>query len=104
MRPSPRACVALLPISALSTVALTTTASYLADHHAGTLAPAIAVTRGYTVAFTVAAALLRVGVILALVLLPSRRRLVELRTAAAMPSQVPAPQAIPSPSAAARRW
>jgi EmrB/QacA subfamily drug resistance transporter len=82
-------------ISALSTVALTATASYFAGHHAGSLAPAIAVTRGYTVAFTVAAALLGVGVILALVLLPSQRRLVELRTAAAMPSQVPAPRAIP---------
>jgi predicted MFS family arabinose efflux permease len=33
-------------LSALSTVALTTTASYLAAHHTGPLAPAIAATRG----------------------------------------------------------
>jgi len=87
-------------ISALSTVALTTTASYLAAYHTGTLAPAIAATRGYTTAFTVAAALLGLGVILAVVLLPSRHRLAELRTAAAVPSQAlapqPAPQAIPA--------
>ena len=82
-------------ISALSTVALTTTASYLAAYHTGTLAPAIAATRGYTTAFTVAAALLGLGVILAVVLLPSRHRLAELRTAAAVPSQAPAPQPAP---------
>jgi EmrB/QacA subfamily drug resistance transporter len=89
-------------ISALSTVALTTTASYLAVHHTGPLAPAIAATRGYTAAFTVAAALLGLGVILAIVLLPSRHRVAELRTAAApaaaapaAPPPQPAPQAIP---------
>jgi EmrB/QacA subfamily drug resistance transporter len=82
-------------ISALSTVALTTTASYLAARHTGTLAPAIAATRGYTTAFTVAAALLGLGVILAVVLLPTRHRLAELRTAAAVPSQAPAPQPAP---------
>src|SRR6266516_510291 len=45
-------------LSALSTVALTAMASYLAAHHTGRLAPAIAATRGYTTAFTVAAAIL----------------------------------------------
>jgi predicted MFS family arabinose efflux permease len=92
-------------VSALSTVALTTTASYLAAHHTGPLASAVAATRGYTTAFAVAAALLGLGVILAVVMLPSRRRLAELTTAAAAPAPAapapaapapqPAPQAIP---------
>ena len=82
-------------LSALSTVALTATASYLAAHHTGRLAPAIAATRGYTTAFAVAAAILGLGVILAIVLLPSRRRLAELRTGAAEPTPAPAPQPAP---------
>jgi hypothetical protein len=61
-----------IELSALSTVALTATASYLADHHTGPLAPAIAATRGYTAAFAIAATILGLGVILAIVLLPSR--------------------------------
>jgi EmrB/QacA subfamily drug resistance transporter len=73
-------------LSALSTVALTATASYLAAHHTGPLAPATAATHGYTTAFTIAAAILGLGVIVAVVLLPSRHRLAELRTAAAEPS------------------
>jgi EmrB/QacA subfamily drug resistance transporter len=77
-------------LSALSTVALTATASYLAAHHTGPLAPAIAATHGYTTAFTVAAVVLGVGVIVAIVLLPSRRRIAELGTAGAEPT--PAPQ------------
>jgi EmrB/QacA subfamily drug resistance transporter len=68
--------------SALSTVALTATASYFAAHHISPLAPAIAATHGFTTAFTVSAALLGAGFILALVLLPSKRRLEQLRTAA----------------------
>jgi EmrB/QacA subfamily drug resistance transporter len=79
-------------LSALSTVALTATASYLAAHHTGRLAPAIAATRGYTTAFAIAAAILGLGVILAIVLLPSRRRLADLRTGAAEPAPAPAPQ------------
>jgi hypothetical protein len=67
--------------SALSTFALTATASYLIAHHSGRLAPAAAATHGYTVAFTVSAALLALGFILTIVLLPSRRRLEELRRA-----------------------
>jgi EmrB/QacA subfamily drug resistance transporter len=86
-------------VSALSTVALTTTASYLAAHHTGPLAPAIAATRGYTTAFAIAAALLGLGVILAIVVLPSRRRLAELRTAPAVPSPAPRPQPAPLPVA-----
>jgi MFS family permease len=84
-------------LSALSTVALTATASYLADHHTGPLAPAIAATRGYTTAFAIAAAILGLGVIIAIVLLPSRRRLAELRTGAAEPAPAPAPQPEPQP-------
>ncbi len=82
--------------SALSTIALTTTASYLAVHHSSRLAPAIAATHGYTVAFSVSAALLGLGFILAIVLLPSRRRLAELTRAAqaaAVPVPAPAPPA-----------
>ena len=78
--------------SALSTIALTATASYLVSHHTGPLAPAIAATHGYTVAFAVSSAILGVGVILAIVLLPSRHRLEELRN----------PPPAPAPAAAAR--
>jgi hypothetical protein len=79
-------------LSALSTVALTATASYLGAHHTGPLAPAIAATHGYTTAFTIAAAILGGGVILAIVLLPSRRRLAEPSTTAAEATPAPAPQ------------
>jgi EmrB/QacA subfamily drug resistance transporter len=85
--------------SALSTIALTATASYLVAHHASPLAPAIAATRGYTQAFAVAAGLLGLGAIVAVVLLPSRRRLAELRTAAASAAE---PAAAPAPAAGAR--
>ncbi len=64
--------------AALSTLALTATATYLAAHHAGPLAPAAAAVRGYSVAFTVSAALLGVGALVAALLLPSRRRMREL--------------------------
>jgi len=83
--------------SALSTIALSTAASYLITHHTSPLAPAIAATRGYTVAFTVSAALLGLGCILTIVLLPSKRRLTELRNAA-----TPAPAAA-APGPVARR-
>jgi EmrB/QacA subfamily drug resistance transporter len=90
--------------SALSTIALTATASYLIAHHTSPLAPAIAATHGYTVAFTVSAALLGLGFILAIVLLPSKRRLAELRNAAAAPAAAaPAPtpaRAAPAPQPA----
>lgn len=79
--------------SALSTIALTATASYLATHHTGTLAPTIAATHGYTLAFTVSAALLGLGVILTVVLLPSKQRLTELRNTITAPA--PQPHAIP---------
>jgi EmrB/QacA subfamily drug resistance transporter len=87
--------------SALSTAALTATASYLVAHHTGPLAPAIAATHGYTVAFTISAALLGFGFILAIVMLPSKRRLDELRSAAAPSAAAPAAPAAAAPSAAA---
>jgi EmrB/QacA subfamily drug resistance transporter len=87
--------------SALSTIALTATASYLVAHHASPLAPSIAATHGYTVAFTVSAVLLGLGFILAIVLLPSRHRLAELRNAAApAPAPATAPATAPAVSAA----
>jgi EmrB/QacA subfamily drug resistance transporter len=96
--------------AALSTIALTATTSYLAAHRTGPLAPAIAATHGYTVAFAVSAGVFGLGVILAIVLLPSRQRLVELRAAAApapatapapaVPAPATAPSAVPAPAAA----
>ena len=84
--------------SALSTIALTATASYLIAHHASPLAPAIAATHGYTTAFAVSAGLLGLGFILAIVLLPSKRWLAEFRRAA----EAPAPAAAPQRAAASR--
>ena len=85
-------------ISALSTVALSATTSYLIGHHTNPLAPAIAITHGDTVAFTVSAALFGLGCILAIVLLPGRRRVAEIRTAAAAAAAAPAPAAAVTPS------
>ncbi len=88
--------------SALSTIALSTAASYLVAHHTSLLAPAIAATHGYTVAFIVSSALLGLGCILAIVLLPSKRRLAELRSAAAQGAAAPAvaAPAVAAPAAA----
>jgi len=82
--------------SALSTIALTATATYLAAHHTGPLAPAIAATHGYTTAFTVSAGIFGLGVILAIILLPSRQRLAELRAAAPAPAAARAPAPAPA--------
>jgi EmrB/QacA subfamily drug resistance transporter len=87
--------------SALSTVALTAAASYLVAHHTSPLAPAIAATYGYTQAFTISAILLGAGAILALVLLPSRRRLDQLRAAAPAPAAPAAAAPAAAPTAAA---
>src|SRR6266436_1112185 len=91
--------------AALSTIALTATTSYLAAHRMGRLAPAIAATHGYTVAFAVSAGIFGLGVILAIVLLPSRQRLADLRAAAATAAEAApaaaAPAAVPAPAAAA---
>jgi MFS family permease len=86
--------------SLLSTIALTATTSYLAAHHTGPLAPAIAATHGYTTAFAVSAAIFGLGVILAIVLLPSRKRLAELRAAVAVAAEAAPPAAAPAHAAA----
>jgi hypothetical protein len=93
--------------AALSTVALTATATYLTAHHAGRLAVATAAVHGYSVAFTVSAILFGVGAVAAALLVPSRQRLEELRNAAqaaAFPppaSSAPAGQLAGDPSARA---
>jgi EmrB/QacA subfamily drug resistance transporter len=87
--------------SALSTIALTATASFLAAHHTGPLAPAVAATHGYTTAFAVSAGVFGLGVILAIVLLPSRQRLADLRAAETAAESAPAAPAPPAPAAPA---
>jgi EmrB/QacA subfamily drug resistance transporter len=82
--------------SALSTIALTATASYLVAHHTEPAAPLIAATHGYTVAFAVSAGIFGLGVILAIVLLPSRQRLADLRAVAATAAEAAAPVAAPA--------
>ena len=77
-------------ISILSTIAASATTSYLIAHHTGAQAPAIAATHGYTLAFTISSALLGLGAILAILMLPSRHRLRELSDEAA--ALIPAPQ------------
>jgi len=87
--------------SALSTIALTATTSYLVAHHTGPLAQATAAVHGYTLAFTVSAGLFVLGLILAIVLLPSRHRLEELRGEAAAITPAPAAaQPAPAPESA----
>ena len=84
--------------AALSTIALTAASSYLIAHHAGPLAPAVAATHGYTVAFAASAALFGLGLVLALVLLPTKPRLEQLRAAASAPgtAQSDAAQTVPT--------
>ena len=92
--------------SALSTIALSATATYLIGHPASPEAAAIAATHGYTIAFGVSAGLLGLGFILAIVLLPSRRRLADLRdTSAATPatSGPPTTPTMPAPTVPAAR-
>ena len=80
-------------------MALTATASYLTAHHPGRLAPVTAAVHGYTVAFAVSAVLFGIGALAAVLLLPSRRRLEELRNPApaAVPRRRPAVPEYPSP-------
>jgi EmrB/QacA subfamily drug resistance transporter len=68
--------------AALSTVALTATASYLAAHRTMPLAPVAASVHGYTLAFAVSGSLFALGAVVAAVLLPSRRRLEAIQNAA----------------------
>jgi EmrB/QacA subfamily drug resistance transporter len=87
--------------AALSTVALTATTSYLVAHHTGRLAPATAAVHGYTMAFTVSAVLFGVGAVLAVLLVPSRRRLEELRNAAQAATATPPVSPAPAPAGGA---
>jgi MFS family permease len=80
-------------ISILSTIAATATASYLIAHHTSPQALAIAATHGYTLAFTISAALLGLGAILAILMLPSRKRLEALASQA--PALIPQPEPEP---------
>jgi hypothetical protein len=75
--------------AALSTIALTSAARHFSAHHTGPISSAVAATHGYTVAFTTSAALFGVGAVLAIILLPSRRRLQELRAAAVTAGRPP---------------
>ncbi|HEY0542449.1 MAG TPA: hypothetical protein VGD53_29090 [Actinoallomurus sp.] len=86
--------------SALSTIALSATTTYLIGHPTSPLAAAIAATHGYTIAFGVSAGLLGLGFILAIVLLPSRRRLADLRDAGAATPAAPGPPPAPTLPAA----
>jgi EmrB/QacA subfamily drug resistance transporter len=79
-------------ISVLSTITASATASYLIAHHTGPQAPAIAATHGYTLAFTISAALLGLGAILAILMLPSRKRLEELTSEASALIPEPEPE------------
>ena len=69
---------------------------HLAAHHAGQLAPATAAVHGYTIAFTVSAALLGLGALIITLLVPSKSRLEELRNAAPPVDAAP----VPSPALA----
>ncbi len=75
--------------AALSTVALTATTSYLAAHHASQGAAAAAAVHGYSAAFTVSAILFGIGAVVAILLLPSKRRLEELRSSEPMVGVAP---------------
>src|SRR5437660_4767762 len=77
--------------SALSTIALSATATYLIEHGTSPLAMAIAATHGYTIAFGVSAGLLGLAFILTIVLLPSGRRLADLTDAGAATPAAPGP-------------
>ena len=83
-------------ISILSAIAASATTRYLTGGHAGQQASAIAATNGYTAAFTISAALLVIGAILAILMLPSQKRLAELTSEAPAP-----PILLPEPEVAA---
>jgi EmrB/QacA subfamily drug resistance transporter len=82
-------------ISVLSTITASATTSYLIAHHTGPQAQAAAATHGYTLAFAISAALLGLGAILAILMLPSQNRLEELTSEA--PALIPEPEAAGPP-------
>jgi EmrB/QacA subfamily drug resistance transporter len=77
--------------AALSTIALNATARYLIGGDASPQTQAMAETYGYAVAFGVSAGLLVIGVILAIVLVPSRRELADVEDAAVATRAAPGP-------------
>jgi EmrB/QacA subfamily drug resistance transporter len=84
-------------ISVLSTIAASATTSYLIAHPTGPQAPAIAAIHGYALAFAISAALLGLGAILAILMLPSRKRLAARSSKAS--ARVPEPQPERPPAA-----
>ena len=90
--------------SALSTVALSATASYLGGHPVGPLALETAAVHGYTVAFTVSAALFALGTVLVFALLPSREQLAQRRNAALVDATTPAAEAARDAALAGAAW
>jgi EmrB/QacA subfamily drug resistance transporter len=88
-------------ISILSTIAASATTSYLLAHHTSPQAPAAAATRGYTLAFAISAALLGLGAILAILMLPSRKRLEGLTSEASALISEPEPAAAAAAAALA---
>ncbi len=82
-------------VSILSTVAASATTSYLLAHHTGAQAAATASTHGYTLAFTISAALLGLGAVLAILMLPSHHGSKDVG------NDSPAPVAAPPPTAVA---
>jgi EmrB/QacA subfamily drug resistance transporter len=83
-------------ISVLSTITASATASYLIAHHTGPQAPAIAATHGYTIAFAISAALLGLGAILAILMLPSSTP-TPTPTTASTTASTPTPTSEPEP-------
>ena len=90
-------------ISVLSTITASATTSYLIAHHTGPQAQAAAATHGYTLAFAISAALLGLGAILAILMLPSGKRLEELTSEAPAPARTVEPEPEPVPNPAAKR-
>jgi EmrB/QacA subfamily drug resistance transporter len=90
-------------VSVLSTIAASATTSYLVVHHAGPQAAAIAATHGYTLAFTISASLLALGAILAVLMLPSHRRLKELTSEAPVLIATPPPAVTDTAASAPQR-
>jgi EmrB/QacA subfamily drug resistance transporter len=86
-------------VSILSTIAASATTSYLLTHHNGgqAAAAAAAATHGYTLAFTISAALLGLGAVLAALMLPSHRRSSGDTVLVSAPSDTATADAVPAP-------
>ena len=80
------------PVAVLGAGSWGTALSLLLAHHGGPEAAAISATHGYTLAFTISASLLGLGAILAVLMLPSHRRLTELVSEAPVLIATPPPE------------